>query len=581
MRKATVRLPTASLLLFACYALAGAGALAAEPLATVSIEQKLITWQPLDEERLVLTVAGSGQDGAARRLERKTAGGEPITLGLSGEGAVDLPDGLYKYELAEEIRIAADHSARLSALRAESGFGGDAGAAPGRRQSGSFTIAGGMFVQPAQEGAAPVGAAPGAPGAVARDVPVDDDLIVRGSACIGIDCVNGEPFGFDIIRIKENNLRIKAQDTSSALSFPSNDWQITFNDTSNGGQNKFAIDDVDSGRTPFTIEAFASSHSLYVDDGGRVGFGTSTPATELHARDGDTPTLRLEQDGSSGFGSQIWDVGGNEVNFFVRDTTNGSNLPLRIFPGAPSNAFNIEGTTGNIGIGTTSPQGPLHVANTAGDDADDVVVIHDPTGTGSPAVALGIGTTAPAAAIDVEGSGAQVAVQGDGSGTVFQVALTNDAAAAISVSDTSAGGDWGFGTVNGLFAVVDLDDSGVLELELDPDGNLTITGDYFSATCAAGTPCAPDYVFEPDYRLMPLPELESFIAEEKHLPNIPSAEEMQGGVNVSKLQLRLLEKIEELTLYTLEQHRTIEAQHKIIAQFQARLDALEREALLP
>lgn len=39
-----------------------------------------------------------------------------------------------------------------------------------------------------------------------------DDLIVDGSACIGQDCVNGESFGFDTIRIKENNLRIKAQD---------------------------------------------------------------------------------------------------------------------------------------------------------------------------------------------------------------------------------------------------------------------------------------------------------------------------------------------------------------------------------
>ena len=51
-----------------------------------------------------------------------------------------------------------------------------------------------------------------------------DDLIVDGSACIGFDCVNGESFGFDTIRIKENNLRIRAQDTSSTASFPTNDW---------------------------------------------------------------------------------------------------------------------------------------------------------------------------------------------------------------------------------------------------------------------------------------------------------------------------------------------------------------------
>jgi len=182
-----------------------------------------------------------------------------------------------------------------------------------------------------------------------------DDLIVDGSECIGQDCVNGESFGFDTLRLKENNLRIKAQDTSSTASFPTNDWQITFNDSANGGANKFSIDDIDSGRTIFTLEAGAPSNSLYVDDGGRVGLGTSTPVVQLHIKDGNTPTTRLEQDGSSGFTAQTWDVAGNEANFFIRDATNGSTLPFRIFPSAPSSSLVIEGGTGHIGVGTTAP----------------------------------------------------------------------------------------------------------------------------------------------------------------------------------------------------------------------------------
>ena len=156
------------------------------------------------------------------------------------------------------------------------------------------------------------------------DFVINDDLIVDGSACIGFDCVNGESFGFDTIRLKENNLRIKFDDTSVAASFPRNDWQITANDSANGGQSKFSIDDITGSRTPFTIEAGARSHSLYVDDGGRMGLRTSTPSVELHTIDGDTPTLRLQQDGSSGFAPQTWDVAGNETNFFIRDVTNGS-----------------------------------------------------------------------------------------------------------------------------------------------------------------------------------------------------------------------------------------------------------------
>lgn len=194
-----------------------------------------------------------------------------------------------------------------------------------------------------------------------------DDLIVSGSHCVGFDCVNGESFGFDTIRLKENNLRIRFFDTSSTASFPSNDWQITANDSNNGGLNKFSIDDISGARTPFTIEAGAPSDSLYVEDGGRVGFGTSTPVVDLHAKTGNTPTLRLDQDGSSGFTPQTWDVAGNEANFFVRDATNGSTLPFRIRPGAPTSSIDIfsdkitvDGGL-NMGFGTTSPDVPLHV----------------------------------------------------------------------------------------------------------------------------------------------------------------------------------------------------------------------------
>ena len=225
----------------------------------------------------------------------------------------------------------------------------------------------------------------------AADQVILDDLIVDGSICAGFDCVNGESFGFDTIRLKENNLRVRFQDTSSSASFPSNDWQITANDSSNGGKNKFSIDDIDGGRTPFTVEAGAPSHSLYVEDGGRVGFGTSTPVVDLHVKSGNTPTLRLEQDGSSGFGTQTWDVAGNEANFFIRDATNGSTLPFRIFPGAPSNALTIE-ASGEIGLGTTSPAGSLRVANTAGAQ-DDFVVASDGR--------VGIGLATPAAFLHV------------------------------------------------------------------------------------------------------------------------------------------------------------------------------------
>jgi len=196
------------------------------------------------------------------------------------------------------------------------------------------------------------------------DQQILDDLIVDGSACVGLDCVNGESFGFDTIRLKENNLRIRAFDTSSTASFPTTDWEIMFNESSNGGANVFAINDIDSGRRPFSIEASAPSNSLYVDDGGRIGFGTKTPVTTLHAVNGNTPTLRLEQNGTSGFTPQTWDLAGNETNFFIRDATNGSTLPFRIRPSAPTSAIDVAGTTGNVGLGASSPSEELHIRDT-------------------------------------------------------------------------------------------------------------------------------------------------------------------------------------------------------------------------
>ncbi|WP_434938633.1 tail fiber domain-containing protein [Shewanella sp. HL-SH8] len=189
-----------------------------------------------------------------------------------------------------------------------------------------------------------------------------DDVIIIGSACMGFDCVNGENFGFDTLRLKENNLRIHFQDTSSSGSFPTRDWRISINDTANGGANKFSIEDADAGRTPFTIMADAPSNALFINNSGKLGLGTSTPAVDMHVVKGNTPALRLEQDGSSGFTPQTWDVAGNESNFFIRDITNGSKLPFKIVPGAPSNSLYIS-NTGNIGLGTASPNGKLVVAN--------------------------------------------------------------------------------------------------------------------------------------------------------------------------------------------------------------------------
>ncbi len=200
------------------------------------------------------------------------------------------------------------------------------------------------------------------------DIVTPDDEIIQGSLCVGLDCVNNESFGFDTIRLKENNTRIKFDDTSTSPGFPANDWQLTANDSSSGGANKFSIEDVTNSKTPFTITAGAPTNSIFLASSGKVGFGSNSPVLNLNITATDTPAIRQEQTSGGGFTAQTWDIGANEANWFVRDVTGGSRLPFRIRPGAPTSSIDIN-ASGNVGVGTASPELRLdaRVGNTTTD----------------------------------------------------------------------------------------------------------------------------------------------------------------------------------------------------------------------
>jgi hypothetical protein len=79
-----------------------------------------------------------------------------------------------------------------------------------------------------------------------------------------------------------------------------------------------------------------------------------------------------------------------------------------------------------------------------------------------------------------------------------------------------------------------------------------------------------DFVFDKSYRLMPLGEIESYITSNKHLPEIPSAEDVvKNGSDLGEMDVKLLQKVEELTLYLIEQNKKLE-------QLQAELDELKK-----
>jgi hypothetical protein len=87
-----------------------------------------------------------------------------------------------------------------------------------------------------------------------------------------------------------------------------------------------------------------------------------------------------------------------------------------------------------------------------------------------------------------------------------------------------------------------------------------------------------DYVFANDYKLMPLNEVEAFVKTNKHLPGIDSAEQLaKDGIDVVQMQSKQMEKIEELTLYIIDQDKKIAEQAKALEKNSKELEALKMQ----
>jgi len=347
-----------------------------------------------------VTLTVIGPDNFSFTKEFKSGNTAEFRLNkLKGER---LPDGQYTYELRVSPNISDETKAALKAAREKDNSAEvqsdlrKRGALPSQPlvQSGSFQILNGAVILPgASEGsqaratveppATPVTAAASSGGRtnfkiqrhhprfMVFDQVIADDLIVQGSICAGLDCVNNENFGFDTIRLKENNTRIQFDDTSTSAGFATNNWQIRANNSASGGASFLAFVDQgatgnsETGTIVFEVDAGAPANSLKVSSSGNVGVGTATPVLDVHVNTTDTPAIRLEQNNSGGFTAQTWDVAGNEANFFVRDVTSGSRLPFRIRPGAPTSSIDIA-ASGNVGVATASPNMKLEVLGIVG-----------------------------------------------------------------------------------------------------------------------------------------------------------------------------------------------------------------------
>ena len=563
--------------LFVLFAVTIALPAAAADIVAFDASPSGLTWRALVSfEHGILTI--STPDGLVFSEEFKGSG---VSFNPAGQANYRPSDGTYIWQVVLGQPSAVNAKLRAAAAASRAGDGDPdveaahraASARATHIQSGAFQIQNGAIVPSSlvEPGSQSRGTGSRSmttdafrkvdwifddPAVRQVDQVIPDDLIVQGSACIGLDCVNNESFGFDTIRLKENNTRIKFDDTSTSSGFPANDWQLTANDSASGGSSKFSIEDITGTKVPFTITAGAPTNSIFVDSTGRVGLRTSTPVLDLHTATGNTPAHRFEQNNSGGFTAQTWDVAGNEANFFVRDVTGGSRLPFRIRPGAPTSSIDIS-ADGKVGIGTASPAQILHTKVSSGDS-----VWRMDTNTKSAGV------------IKLFDASGDVAIQ------------TNLIANILYLKDN---GSVGIGTTN---PGAQLHTTGTMRFAGIPCGGGALSSDANGVLgCVASTREVKnvDGDLAPQVALANVMALRPQVGTYKATPDIPEhwliAEEtaavdpaLVGLVGGKPYVVKTQNVVADLIAVVQQQQRRIEDQQRFIEEQQRRLEALERSS---
>jgi len=271
---------------------------------------------------------------------------------------------------------------------------------------------------------------------------------------------------------------------------------------------------------------------------GHVGIGISNPAAELHVVDSTnyveiraTTTVAskwafLEMESDCGI-AEIWKAGSSASGYAGARAMvlyNSEDYPIAFFQG--SNERMRINSGGNIGIGTTSPGSyKLKVVGTAVSDTlagDKIRVGIDP----------------------------------------YSMYITQN---------TQVYGGSSYSCDIGHFVNIANNPNNAVNV----DGAIHATTVIVTDSVVADKICisnwtieAPDYVFDRNYDLPKLVKVESFIHQNKHLPDVPSAKQMKkDGVDLAEMNMTLLKKVEELTLYMIEQDKRIkELENKISAK---------------
>lgn len=347
------------------------------------------------------------------------------------------------------------------------------------------------------------------------------------------------------------------------------------------GSYSGAAEDVDfgtgsgntTGKLHFTIQA---SPKLTINPAGQVGIGTTSPNHLLHVNNGD-----LFVQSSSGLirfgyeGANEWQMAttgaGADLRWYT--TTNGGTTitPRHYFqqngnvglggysgPGLPLGRLDV------IGAGTTSATNTFLLRNSV---LDTIMRVRDDGRMG-----IGYNGTTYGRTINLGGTGINFYTSNEAAfgGAIFptdtSLVLWSNSNANNYLVFQPSWGNTGIGTytpnaklhLNGLMLVGNNSQRTATGYSVSVDGQIMCE----NLTMQNSTSW-PDYVFENDYKLMPLADLEKSIREHKHLPNVPSAAEIsKNGINMQVITKAYMEKIEELTLYIIQLKKEVDGLRK-------------------
>jgi len=316
---------------------------------------------------------------------------------------------------------------------------------------------------------------------------------------------------------------------------------------------------------------------MWVAESGDVGIGTSSPEASLHIRQSIDPRqgcvlLRITNSDSS-----LWQKGdaacgiefqrGGPINAYIKTihTRPGGEHPesdAGLVIGTSADASNVTAidrmlisSDGNVGIGTLQPEHKLSVAGAIGTpDLKHPFMVLNSLGSGS----------------ETDEQSAQISLGEAGRGaSSLHFSYTGDGYGYIGMGDLGPDNIPDFFAIRLYYQTDTVYFPGKIGIGItEPEAALDVKGNILAqAMTVAGTITAddlklpdvfsgPDYVFEDEYSLRPLDDLEKYIKRNKHLPGIPSSREMaQNGVELKQLLNKHLQKIEELTLYLIDLKR--------------------------